>query len=89
MSLKDKLQKVVTAAAVEAVQGERGRVLWLLDQVEKEIEEEVQRKLLVESERHAIEVKLKIFRSLAARLRRGIVSGVRPPQKSVRNGDDL
>jgi hypothetical protein len=62
----------------EATVRERGRCLWVLDQIMVELKSELDRKLLIESERHVIEVKVKLARAIVAKARRGIVSGARP-----------
>lgn len=62
----------------EAVLQERGRCLWVLDQILVELKQELDRKLLIERERHVIGVKVKLARAIVAKARRGIVSGAKP-----------
>lgn len=68
-------------AASEAAVVERARCLWVLDRLIAELEADLQRKLLIEQQRHMIETKLKIARGIVAAAKRGIVSGARPPQQ--------
>ena len=62
----------------EAVLQERGRCLWCLDEIQRELQAQLSRKLLVESERHVIQVKVKLAGAIIAKARRAIVAGARP-----------
>lgn len=62
----------------DAVARERGRCLWCLDQILVELRADLDRKLLIETERHVIQVKVKLARAIVAKARRAIVSGARP-----------
>lgn len=73
------LRKKLEAALVRGVQEERGRVLWLINQLEENLKADIQKKLLIEAQRHTAMVKLKIFQTITSQLRRAIVSNVQPP----------
>lgn len=77
MSLEKKIKVAAGLAAGEAAQVERGRILWILDESEKELRAGFKEALLVESERHAAQVKLQIAVALHKQLRIRIASGVR------------
>jgi len=74
-------------AAQEAAAGERKRVLWLLDGLMAKLEHDKEKKLLIEQQRHLVEVKLKIASAIVGELRLGITSGVRPAAPSGEQGD--
>jgi len=78
MSLEHKLRAAAGAAAADAVRTERSRIFWLLAEGEKEMQDGFNAKLLIESERHAAEVKLRIALALHQQLRIRIASGVHP-----------
>lgn len=82
-------RKKMLAAARCAVVEERGRVLWVLDEIETGLVKDFNKKILAESQRHAAEVKLQIFRSLCAHVRKGIISGVQPAPKKTEVPDVL
>jgi hypothetical protein len=65
---------------------ERGRCLWCLDEVIRELETKVGGKLLSEAQLHAAQVKLQIARAVCVELRRAVISGVRPPGGPGRSG---
>lgn len=79
MSLQNKLRNAAAAAATEAVQIERARCLWLLDNLLHAATFVVKNKIWSEAERHAASVKLDIVKAIVDQARRGIVSGMRPP----------
>ena len=79
-SWEERTKEIVGKAVLEAVERERGRCLWILDQLIEEAEAGVRKKLLIEKERHATEVKLRLARVIVANAKRGIVSGLRPPE---------
>ncbi len=62
---------------------ERGRCLWLLDDMIVQTEQGLAKKLLIEQDRQIATVKLTIAKSLALRLKRQIVSGRAPPDKTL------
>ena len=62
----------------EAVLAERGRCLWVLDSIMTELRVELERKLLIESERHLVQVKAKIAQAIIHKARRAIVAGAKP-----------
>lgn len=76
---EERTKEAALLAAKESMDTERARCLWVLDDLIRQTEEQLKRKLLIESERHATEVKMRIARSIVAHARRGIVMGVRPP----------
>lgn len=78
MSLQDKLRRVATMAAQEATTNERGRALWCIDEVLRELKGKLSKKLLSTAQVHAAEVKFKIAEAVCMELRRAIVSGARP-----------
>lgn len=84
MSLVRKIREVAANAAIEATAREAGRILWILEESEKEIRHELSRKLLVESERHAIETKLAIFLGLCRQIKMRIASNVRKCERCPR-----
>lgn len=57
---------------------ERGRCLWLLDEMMRKTEEGFQKKIFIEVERHGAQVKLDIAKALASRMKKMIVSGTAP-----------
>lgn len=95
-SWEEKLKLAATRAAFESMHHERQRCIWILKMMIQEVEFELSRKLLMEQERHAIEVKLAITKAVVAKAIGGIVSGLRPegvqdgPNRNGdhRNGDD-
>jgi hypothetical protein len=68
---------------------ERGRCLWVLDQIVAELQVELARKLLIESERHVVGVKVKLARAIVLKAKRGIVSGAKPKGADHGRADDL
>jgi hypothetical protein len=74
MSMRDKLMKAASFAVTE----ERGRVLWCIEQVLKELKGKLDKKLLTNVQMHAVELKIRIAEAVCMELRRAIVSGVRP-----------
>ena len=79
MSLQKKLNAAAVAAATEAVQVERGRCLWILDCMMKAVEGAVKDKIMTEAMQHAATVKVSLAKGIVAEVRRGIISGLRPP----------
>lgn len=80
MSLKNKIAQAAMAAATEAVARERARCLWLLDQIIEKLEFDVSQKILIESQRHATEVKLQLAKAIVLQAKRAITSGFRPQE---------
>lgn len=83
MSLHAKLHAAASAAAAEAAAIERGRCLWCVDQVIKDLKIKLRGKLLTEIELHAANMKIKIADAFCGELRRAIVSGIRPAGQQV------
>lgn len=65
-------------ALLEAVARERARCLWCLDQILVDLQRELDKKLLIESKRYVIEVRVKLARAIVLMARRGILTGVEP-----------
>lgn len=84
MSLERKLRNAATAAAIEATAREAGRILWILEESEKEILQAIDQKLLIETERHALQTKLAIFRGLVRQVKMRIASNVRKCERCPR-----
>ena len=82
MSMEKKLLAAATAAAQEATLNERARCLWILDQIVEETRRAMAKKVLIESERHAITVKIQLALAIVAQAKRAIVSDLRPPKES-------
>lgn len=74
MSMHDIIMKAASFAVTE----ERGRVLWCMEQVLKELKSKLDKKLLTEIQVHAVELKIKIAEAVYMELRRAIISGARP-----------
>ena len=63
---------------IEAIGKERSRCVWILDEVLRQLEQQLAKKLLIESERHLIETKLKIARSIVHHAKTGMALGFVP-----------
>lgn len=74
------LRKKLIAAAEKAVHEERGRILWVLDELEKSLKKGIDNRLATPQELHVMQVKLKIFQSLATHVRMAIIKGTQPPE---------
>lgn len=79
--MEKKLLAAATAAAQEATLMERARCLWILDMIVEESRQAMAKKLLVEHERHAISVKIRLALALVNQAKRAIVSDLRPPKE--------
>jgi acyl-CoA reductase-like NAD-dependent aldehyde dehydrogenase len=64
--MEKKLVAAATAAAQEATLNERARCLWVLDQIVEETRRAMAKKVLIESERHAIAVKIQLALAIVA-----------------------
>jgi hypothetical protein len=80
MSLQKKMKNAVAAGATEAVERERARCLWILDKIVSDTKEALKDKILTEGTRHFIAMKAEIAEAIALQAKRGIVSGLRPPE---------
>ena len=78
MSIAKKIQRAAEIAATEAVARERARCLYVLDQLVQHVDEDLKKKLLIESQRHAVQVKQQICHVVVNQAKRGIISGLRP-----------
>jgi len=78
MSLQTKLKRVAVAAAQEAAMRERGRCLWILDDMITKTTDGLASKVMIEKERHFAQVKLDIMGALASRMKKMIVAGKAP-----------
>lgn len=72
----------IERAAKEAMERERGRCLWVLDDLINQLQADFDKKILVEQQRHLAETKLRLARSVVGLAKRGVVSGARPPEPS-------
>jgi hypothetical protein len=84
--MEKKLVAAATAAAQEATLNERARCLWILDQIVEETRRAMAKKVLIESERHAIAVKIQLALAIVAQAKRAIVSDLRPKENT--DGDE-
>lgn len=71
------------SAVTKAVLAERARCLWILDTIVEDLKKQVNRKLLIESERHLVQVKLAIAIALGSKAKRLITAGVKPKSKAT------
>lgn len=78
MSLEDKIRKAATAAAIDATRTERERCVAVLDTLIRQLQADLEKKLLIETQRHLIQTKLKLAQGIVALARQAILSGVRP-----------
>lgn len=76
------LRIAMERAVKEAVERERGRCLWVLDDLIVQLQADFDRKILIEQQRHMAETKLRLARSIVGLAKRGVVSGARPPEPS-------
>lgn len=74
MSMKNKLDGAYQVGVSE----ERGRILWILDDETTWLHRKLKDVVLVESQRHALQVKVKIVAALFRQLRLRIASGDGP-----------
>ena len=85
MSLKTKLDTARNQGILE----ERARVLWLMDEERKWLKKQLQGVLLVEEQRHAMQVKVKIAVSIFEQLKMRIMADHQPPfQKEEQDADN-
>jgi hypothetical protein len=78
--LREKLAK----AMVKATELERARALSCLDHYIEDLNKQFKRKLLIETERHTIETKMRIAQAICRDLRFMIVSGRRPDEEATK-----
>ncbi len=81
--------KLMQAAAV-AVETERGRVLWLIEEIQKELEQGIDEKIMTVGQLHVAKTKLRLFLALTQKLRRAIISNVQPTSavETLEEADD-
>lgn len=84
MSLRNKLMQVAAVAVTE----ERGRVLWILDDIERELREQIDDKIMTPEQVHVSQTKLRIFIALNQKVRRAIISNARPKDPVEDDEDD-
>jgi hypothetical protein len=58
---------------------ERARILWIVDEERKWLRKKLEEVILVESQRHAMQVKVKMATAIFAQLSLRIISGAAPP----------
>jgi hypothetical protein len=71
------------SAVKKAVAEERARCLWILDTIVSDLKRQLNRKLLIESERHLVQVKLGIAVAFSSKAKRLIISGVEPKKQAT------
>ena len=76
MSLNTKLDN----AYKQGVGKERGRILWLMEEERKWLRRKLNEVILVESARHAMQVKVKIATSIYEQLKMRIMAGHEAPE---------
>lgn len=89
--MRDKLLEAARIGAQEATATERGRCLWCADEVVRELEAKMAKKILRSAtEEQLAKVKVQIARGVVSELRRAIISGVRPAAAAGggRNGSE-
>ncbi|GBE23835.1 hypothetical protein BMS3Bbin02_00100 [bacterium BMS3Bbin02] len=84
MSLRNKLMQ----AAAVAVTEERGRVLWILDDIERELRETINDKILTPGQVHVAKTKMRMFVALNQKVRRAIISNAQPKSPVEDDEDD-
>lgn len=84
MSLKTKLDNAYKLG----VTTERARILWLVDEERKWLRKKLEAVILVESQRHALQVKVKMATAIFAQLSLRIISGAAPPPVPKEEQDD-
>ena len=62
----------------KAVEQERARCLWCLDQLMKELRKDLDKKILEEHKIHLIKVKVQIAQAIVTKARRMIMAAVEP-----------
>lgn len=74
MSLSNKMAVAETKGRVR----ERGRILWLISEIEKELQGNLKTKVMSEAQMHIATTKLRLFIAMSKKLKRAIVSDVKP-----------
>lgn len=77
MSLKNKLDGAFNQGRL----AERGRLLWLMEEEREWLRRELSKQILVESKRHAMQVKIKIAVSIYEQLKMRIMAGHEAPEE--------
>lgn len=72
------LEKKIEARLEQAKQNERARCLWVLDEIQKEMEAGVANRLATPKELHVMKTKLRIAIAIVQKAKRGILTGVEP-----------
>ncbi len=75
MSLKAKLDNAYNLGTL----AERARVLWLMDEERKWLRKKLQGVLLVEDQRHAMQVKVKLATAIFEQLKMRMMADHQPP----------
>ncbi len=74
MSLERRLKQ----ATKKAKDAERGRCLWILDEIEKELMAATANRILTPQQLHVVKTKARIAQLIVLKARRGIIAGVEP-----------
>lgn len=82
MTMKKKLDDAYRMGA----DNERGRVLWLMAEMRKDLREQLEAKILIEATRHIVQTKIKMVTALFTELQVLIMSNKEAPS---RGDDDL
>ncbi len=82
MSMKNKLD----GAYMRGITKERARVLWLMDDERQWLRQQLDKTILVESKRHAMQVKIQIAVSIFEQLKMRIMAGHEAPGGRVGKG---
>ena len=86
MSMKAKLDQ----AHAMGVLNERARILWIMDDMRTDLRQGLEKVILVEAQRHAMQVKVKLAISIFETLKMRMMSGDKPPgggRPTKENGD--
>jgi len=74
MSMRNKLAEAESRGKVN----ERGRILWLISEIEAELHGALKGRILSEKAMHIATTKLRMFIGLASKLKRAIASDAKP-----------
>lgn len=83
MTMKKKLDDAYRLGEMS----ERGRILWLMDEMRTDLRQQLEAKILIESTRHIVETKIKMVTALFYELQTLIMSNKQPPPKAEEADD--
>lgn len=72
------LDKKIADRLEQAKMRERARCLWILDEIQRELQAGVGNRIATPKELHVMKTKLRIVISIVQKAKRGIVAGVQP-----------